>query len=219
MIEALIVIVIICLLGGLFTVNDVGWTEAAREASRLARAASKAVYSTLPQALQRMTPEQKEQWKRSQAWGALRSAQGSTRRAREASEKFQAVGERVASRWRSAREAREAAAEFNKPINKSLPYKVATYNPDTDSYKIITSFPTFREANSYPTGTHVIQTHEPSAAAATSNAAQRAGVGFLLAGPLGAAVGAATSESKGGWVELNEPVVTEKRKMIKMDAR
>jgi len=41
---------------------------------------------------------------------------------------------------------------------KDLPFKVADYDHETDTYHIINSKASFPEAYNHPTGTHVIQT-------------------------------------------------------------
>jgi hypothetical protein len=111
---------------------------------------------------------------------------------------------------------------------KDLPFKVADYDHETDTYHIINSKASFPEAYNHPTGTHVIQTLGTAAefeqqvrgaasAQATegSDVSKRAGIGFLLGGVTGAAIGAATS-GKGDWrnkpwFTLPNPVITPKK--------
>jgi hypothetical protein len=103
------------------------------------------------------------------------------------------------------------------------PYKLANYDKATDKYHVIGAFDTFAEAYNHPDGTHVIQTHGTSAdverqvrgeagdKSAGANIGKRAGIGWLVAGPLGAAVGAASSA--GGDKPINQlptPIITAK---------
>jgi hypothetical protein len=106
---------------------------------------------------------------------------------------------------------------------KDLPFKVVRHDPEAQNYKIISSKWNFAEAYNYADGTHVIQTHgtdvdlermvrgEVSSSTEGLSAAKRAGVGFLLGGPVGAALGAAASGSKHGkWYELPAPIITDR---------
>jgi hypothetical protein len=47
--------------------------------------------------------------------------------------------------------------------NMKFAYKVANYNPETNTFSEFNSFRTFAEAYNYPSGTHVVQTHGTSA--------------------------------------------------------
>jgi len=108
---------------------------------------------------------------------------------------------------------------------KGWPYKVVNYNPENKNYDILTSKRTFAEAYNSSLGTHVIQTHgtaaeveqqvrgtsrpSPSEGAALG---RRAATGFILGGPMGAALGAATSSRLGGekMYQLPTPIITSK---------
>jgi hypothetical protein len=111
-----------------------------------------------------------------------------------------------------------------------LPYKVTQYDPASNTHHVLTSKWSFAEAYSHPSGTHVVQTHGTEQqlqqivqgqqisvpSAGVGEAARRAGVGFLLGGMAGAAVGAATSGNrykqfyKTKWYKLPKPIVTAK---------
>jgi hypothetical protein len=177
----------------MLTIEDTGWTEAAREAARRAKAAGKGLLSALRRsrqsALYRPQPPQPE---------------------------------RPPNDWRTP-----GKAEGSWLARRDLPYKVAQYDPDKRSYKILTSKWTFPEAYNHPSGTHVVQTHVATAgefervvrghseSGEATRLAQRAGVGLLAAGPLGAAVGLATAGSKHGkWYELPTPIITSKAQTI-----
>jgi hypothetical protein len=99
-----------------------------------------------------------------------------------------------------------------------LPYKVTRYDPERQTHYVVASKRTFAEAYNHPKGTHVVHTHGTSeevqrmvtgVASPEASATKRIGIGFLLAGPIGAAVGAATSGG-GGTHKLPNAVVTPK---------
>jgi hypothetical protein len=102
-----------------------------------------------------------------------------------------------------------------------LPYKVTKYDPDSETYYVLASSRNFAEAYNHRKGTHVVQTHGTNeevqrmvtglSSTEVSSTAQRVGIGFLLAGPFGAAVGAAMP-ARGGWHKLPHPIVTPKEK-------
>ena len=91
-----------------------------------------------------------------------------------------------------------------KVARKDFPFKVTQYDPDTKQHVIITSKKTFAEAYAYPGGTHVVQTHGNAQQLGSDgcwdelvgrvksgiNMARRAVGGYLIAGPMGAAIGA-----------------------------
>jgi hypothetical protein len=100
------------------------------------------------------------------------------------------------------------------------PYKLANYDPGTNTYTLLTSVPTFAEAYIYNRGTHVIQTHgtaaelEQMATARTSpqssegvRMAKRAMIGGALGGALGAA-GAALFGGKTQLYPLPQSIIT-----------
>jgi hypothetical protein len=110
---------------------------------------------------------------------------------------------------------------------KDLPYKVTNYDPQRRQYDVITSKRSFAEAYSHPYGTHVVQTHGTSAeveqqargfstpvSSHGSDVGQRAGIGYLLGGVTGAAIGAASAARKGAKLyALPNPVITPKKAM------
>lgn len=91
----------------------------------------------------------------------------------------------------------------NVPSNRSYPYKVTRFDPKTGRYNVIGHDKTFSAAYSYPEGTHVMQTHGTNAemqhaanvppstpeGTAVERLAIRAGAGFMVGAPIGAAVG------------------------------
>jgi hypothetical protein len=99
-------------------------------------------------------------------------------------------------------------------MSGSLPFKVTRYDPQTNVYHTLATRKTFGEAYEHmmtrfrpDEATHVVQTHgtneeiqqlvtgrttPSSPPSGGSSVARRAGIGYLLAGPMGAAVGAAT---------------------------
>jgi hypothetical protein len=109
----------------------------------------------------------------------------------------------------------------------SWPFKIAKYDPKTNSYKYIYVAKTFADAYAHPEGSHVVQTHgtaeeveNVARGIATPAALSRpdagakigaAGVGYLLAGAPGAAVGAAIGgKAAKRMYELPVPIVTPK---------
>jgi hypothetical protein len=108
--------------------------------------------------------------------------------------------------------------------NMKFPYKVANYDPKTNTFSEFHSFRTFAEAYNYPSGTHVVQTHGTSAqveqmvrgsssgspSSEGTNMARRAMAGALIAGPLGAEIGALTTRRGDETYRLPSRIVTAK---------
>lgn len=95
-------------------------------------------------------------------------------------------------------------------------YKVAKFNPKTNNYHVIDVTGSFPDAYYHPEGTHVIQINGTADEAEQQHkelfgtavnltpeikrgsVVARAGIGFLLGGPIGAAIGAATASPGSG---------------------
>jgi len=163
------------------TVEDIGWTEAAREAALAARRAAARGAESI------------SKWHQE----AVTRAAARAREAYEHPKKQQpSIGSRIENVF------------FTPP--KNLPFKVVQFDPKSGNYTTLASYNNLEAAKGHPGGNYIIQTHEwvpeltshePTRSSRTSMGKRAAG-GFLLAGPIGAAVGALTTPEPSGGIEM-----------------
>ena len=212
--------------------EDTGWTEAAREAARLAKeAAKKLAEPNEPKWHKEMRERNSTNIsagsETTSPWSeATKGIVGSTTRA-------------VKEAMRNARlsgEERQAARigheqEWRKFNSDDYPYKSVERNKKGE-WKPVGWHNTFAEAYTHPQGTHVMQTHgttaeleqqlrgtssPASSATGPSTGVQMASgaaAGWLLAGPLGAAIGAMVGADRKPreqqFYKLPNPIITPK---------